>query len=723
VAKGDIDGVAEVSRRFFYTTAGGEATLLLGKHFWDHGSALAAALCLGRLQDTSGSERFEPMLSLLLAASWRQVGETTRAIEILTALKEHSPRGELTIGSRSVPMFGDESQALAWLDKQTGAMPRAARPGTDEWTMYRGDAARNAIAQGTLPLLNPRWRVQCADHPRVADAIAQLERAYHDLNAAALPSAHPLAVDNVVLMRTTTRLMAVEFSTGKRIWEYPPPSASNHADEVLDQLFAESSNRQLQLGLNPQVRTALDERVWSDLPFGALSSDGECVYLVEDLGFAPTINYARRIAFNGQVRMDGIGPKDTNHLAAVELKTEGKVRWEIGGADGKDEPKLAGAFFLGPPLPVLGRLYAIAEMKGQEIRLIALSAETGKVEWSQQLAVVEDGVLNDFYRRSAGAMPSFADGILVCPTSAGAIVAVDLATRSLLWGFQYPRGSEDGDDFGRLQVLRARTFNQGDERVRDGWVDATATIADGKVLVTPVEANTLYCLNLIDGSVLWKQDRGTNLYVGGVFDGSAVLVGRRAVTAVKLTEGQSAWDRPLDLPGGAMPSGRGFISGDNYFIPLSSAEVAQIDLNRGQITARARSRRGEVPGNLISFHGEVISQGTEYLETFYQLDALKTDVAQRLKANPDDPQALMRSGEIHFDAGNIDDAIRQFRRAHELAPDELSSELLVDSLLAGLRRDFAKHRDAVNELEQLLAGKPQRLEFLRLLAEGLKASG
>lgn len=135
------------------------------------------------------------------------------------------------------------------------------------------------------------------------------------------------------------------------------------------------------------------------------------------------------------------------------MKTEGKLKWEVGGNTGEDDPKLAGAFFLGPPLPLLGRLYVLAEMKGQEIRLLVLSAKTGQLEWSQQLAVVEQNILQDPFRRAAGAMPSFADGVLVCPTAAGAIVALDLTTRSLLWGYQYPRDQRGQVNLGRLAVL------------------------------------------------------------------------------------------------------------------------------------------------------------------------------------------------------------------------------------------------------------------------------
>ncbi len=84
-----------------------------------------------------------------------------------------------------------------------------------------------------------------------------------------------------------------------------------------------------------------------------------------------------------------------------------------------------------------------ANLKG-EIRLLCIDAKTGSVAWTQQLAVVEQEreAVQDPFRRLAGVSPSYADGVLVCPTSNRSVVAVDLATRSLLWGYVYkPSGN------------------------------------------------------------------------------------------------------------------------------------------------------------------------------------------------------------------------------------------------------------------------------------------
>ena len=85
------------------------------------------------------------------------------------------------------------------------------------------------------------------------------------------------------------------------------------------------------------------------------------------------------------------------------------------------------------------QLYVLAEVN-DEIRLLALDAETGNTLWSQQLAVVQHNFSPDALRRSVGVSPSYADGILICPTGTGGVVALDLATHSLRWGYSYSHG-------------------------------------------------------------------------------------------------------------------------------------------------------------------------------------------------------------------------------------------------------------------------------------------
>ena len=99
--------------------------------------------------------------------------------------------------------------------------------------------------------------------------------------------------------------------------------------------------------------------------------------------------------------------------------------------------------FLGPPLPLNGQLFVLVEADG-DIRLLALDAATGSFLWTRVLATVDREMLNRMDPRLSGMSPSYADGILVCPTGGGAVVSVDLATQSLLWGSRYGRSRAFG---------------------------------------------------------------------------------------------------------------------------------------------------------------------------------------------------------------------------------------------------------------------------------------
>src|SRR5204862_3585626 len=125
--------------------------------------------------------------------------------------------------------------------------------------------------------------------------------------------------------------------------------------------------------------------------------------------------------------------------------------------------------------------------------------------------------------------------VLGCPTAGEAVAAVDLATRTLRWGYQHPRldpGPIRRNGF-QLQI------NDGTNG-KEHWVDGSVTISGGLVLLSPVEAMDLHCLDLLSGKLKWKLPCEEMLYVGCVHDGKAILVGKKQVKAVSLADGKEA---------------------------------------------------------------------------------------------------------------------------------------------------------------------------------------
>ena len=70
------------------------------------------------------------------------------------------------------------------------------------WALFRGDESRNAPSDGGQPLLKVRWRQRTADDRLVERFVSYVRHDYLSQEIVALPSFHPLAVDDVVLMRT-----------------------------------------------------------------------------------------------------------------------------------------------------------------------------------------------------------------------------------------------------------------------------------------------------------------------------------------------------------------------------------------------------------------------------------------------------------------------------------------------------------------------------------------
>ncbi len=142
-------------------------------------------------------------------------------------------------------------------------------------------------------------------------------------------------------------------------------------------------------------------------------------------------------------------------------------------------------------------------------------------------------------------------------------------------------------------------------------------------------------------------------------------MGRNGIDAINLEDGKPAWaGRAIPFPGGASVTGHGFYAGNQYFVPLSTAEVAAVDLDSGKIVAIAKSRKGIVPGNLVCYRGRIISQGLDGVEVYYQTDAARTDSQRLLAKNPDDVEGLTLRGEIALDEGRSTEAVTDFRRAY-----------------------------------------------------------
>src|SRR5262245_20240634 len=106
LAGSDLTQLTEVTRRYFQTKAGYEATLILGRYQLDQGRPLAAALTLKRVADVpTALAQYDPELSVMLAACWLHANQPTEAKQTLVALKSRLPQAKVRLLEREAPLF------------------------------------------------------------------------------------------------------------------------------------------------------------------------------------------------------------------------------------------------------------------------------------------------------------------------------------------------------------------------------------------------------------------------------------------------------------------------------------------------------------------------------------------------------------------------------------------------------------------------------------------
>ena len=66
------------------------------------------------------------------------------------------------------------------------------------------------------------------------------------------------------------------------------------------------------------------------------------------------------------------------------------------------------------------------------------------VVWMQLLGRTPNQLVNDVGRRIHAAPLVYGEGVLVCPTNAGAVLGVDLLKHRLVWAYAYKDKSQPG---------------------------------------------------------------------------------------------------------------------------------------------------------------------------------------------------------------------------------------------------------------------------------------
>src|SRR5690606_37416896 len=146
----------------------------------------------------------------------------------------------------------------------------------------------------------------------------------------------------------------------------------------------------------------------------------------------------------------------------------------------------------------------------RQLTLVALEPETGELLWSQGLAFADRPIQLDPARFPLACTPSWADGILVCPTHLGLLVGLDASSGMLLWAY-YCGDKATAERIGRWTTAGRTAHGSA------AYPNLPLVVGD-KIVWLPRFSRQIHCVEASAGRELWTVDRKDAEYVAAHHD-------------------------------------------------------------------------------------------------------------------------------------------------------------------------------------------------------------
>ena len=574
---------------------------------------------------------------------------------------------------------------------QTESLTNAAQVGSMDQPGSRGVGAsgvevpttrvqESAVRANLFPSLShPDWQVDSG----LADEAAALTRhALHEhfeQSIPILPRAQPLVVDGVVVRRSLDQVSAYDLASGQQLW----------ASESMSGAGQSASRLTMNLSLQELMAQKLAQGLQVDSLQSRLSTDGDHVFTVESGSavLAGPSSGPSRLLQRGSYQS-----QTQNRIVARHLRT-GEFAWSLTADvvlawlkesqfDGDDErstqppvvedstleethnsrerkrSSLADIYFCGLPTPIDQHIVGLVQVDDL-LRLYAADAETGKIEWSINIAEVPRLSPADSGWRSLDCRITLIDGVLVCPTGAGLIVGVDLGTRSVAWSRRTSR-ADMPLEVARLPFAPARPHRPWWQGWRDNKIMGVTTVgaeSSDRKLVPAVPDSILIAAGPdTEGVVALDPQTGTRLWSLSVespvdlisIEDRAVVLSRHAVTAVDAASGKALWAVPCREPVGTgyivcLPVEiRQTIPKTYYVFPARGGLLIAVNCADGTIIESV-DRLESMSGCMVAAGDRLVMQNPDRLSTWTMLSAISD------RRRPDDVPSQSDANDLSVD--------------------------------------------------------------------------
>ncbi len=537
-----------------------------------------------------------------------------------------------------------------------------------------------------------------------------IEQEFRHRGFSRLPSSSPLIAGDLVITRTLSEVIALDRNTGKVRWR-----KSHHS-----KLIELSSNTGLMAnpGFQQLITWQLAAAAFADRNAGQISSDGERVFAVLT---EPSHNRVLEIpALGGNPEYIENWMTPPCQLLALDLKS-GEELWRSPAVLPRRDPVLPttkgetpkpdlSPFYFGPPTVWGKSLYGIGQ-ENRKLSLMVFDPQTGKREWSLPLAMMDSPLDKDKTRRRFANPVVFHRGLLLCPTGAGMLAAVDPVSRTCRWLFRYQREDLPRKTPGVIFVSE-HNWNVSVDRWWSGWQDVQIQIHQETILLASPESQHLHAVSLTTGEPLWSIPKGDGLFLTNVVDQGVLLIGSKTVRLLDPATGKILWSQAIPQPGG-----RGAMiatpTGNRYLLPLEAGGAMVLDPKHK--TAKRTFPQTPLPSGNLAAEGETI-----LLQNGNSLSRLAPLLETR---PPTDPAHQFQWAKTQHELGQFRAAVTMFKTLQHPANAKPVQEALRTSLLAELAVHPENANAIARELEPLLTTTETRIQGFLGLAEAQQISG
>jgi outer membrane protein assembly factor BamB len=496
-------------------------------------------------------------------------GPATRSDADVARFKKRHPDARGLLAGRE-----DRYADMLWsLDKASHDWPNPRR--SSDWTSFAGGASRQAEMADTIESGGRRW-VRAIDDPvaRSPSSGAARRGPKRSLQPDESSRYFPVTWQNIVLVGSESRIVALDYRSGKPAW-----------------------------GLEQPVIYRAETRA---VPAAATASGGRAALLARMSRFATTGQPRFTLTVVGDrllARMgpawtqypQGVAPNEGASLVCLNLKAQGRLEWKIQPDDGNGEWA-----FEGTPVSDGRRAYVCLRRRGiyPECHVRCIDMNDGHSHWRRFVCTG---------RHAAGGSIVVSHNLLTLEgdtlyvnTNMGAVAAMTTEAGQLRWIRQYP---DIHDKDGR--TIRPTSSDP-----------SPCLVHRGRVYVAPDDSDVVMAIDADDGRLLWQVGtRGdiTELlgFRVGVQGGELIASGRR-LWCLDETSGKAIWRWP---PGSddVHSAGRGLVLDGNIYWPTSDNSIRIFTQGGRDNYWPSQIRLPIVPGQ--PYAGDLVAAGDILLVT------------------------------------------------------------------------------------------------------------